>query len=376
MLTNIPCLLMRGGTSKGPFFLADDLPADAEARNRVLLAVMGSPHIRQVDGIGGGDSLTSKSVIVSRSTRPGIDVDYLFAQVAVGRPAVDTAPNCGNMLSGVGPFAIERGLVRAEHPETTIRLFNINTAKVIEAVVQTPGGVVAYDGDARIDGVPGTGAPILLNFLDAAGAKTGKLLPTGRPLDEIDGIQVSCVDLSSPLVFAPAAAFGRTGYESKQVLDSDPEFLARLEKTRRRAALLMGMGDVTGHVLPKFALVAPPANGGDIASRYFVPWNCHAAYAVTGALCLGAAACIPGTVAHRVARAAVCEDGGEPRSEARVVVIEHPGGKLETRMQMRRTGGASIPAFERAGIVRTARPLLDGVVHIPANDALPQRVII
>ena len=369
MLTDIPCLLMRGGTSKGPYFLAEDLPADAEARNRVLVAVMGSPHIRQVDGIGGGDSLTSKAVVVSRSTRPGIDIDYLFAQVAVGRPAVDTAPNCGNMLSGVGPFAIERGLVRAEDPETTIRLFNVNTSKVIEAVVQTPGGRVEYDGDARIDGVPGTGAPILLNFLDAAGAKTGQLLPTGRPLDLIDGIEVSCVDLSSPLVFARAASFGKTGYETKQALDSDPEFLARLEATRRQAARLMGMGDVAGNVLPKFALVAPPANGGDITSRYFVPWNCHAAYAVTGALCLGAAACIPGTVAHRVARAAPFEPGSEPGSEARVVVIEHPGGRLETRMQVRRAGGASMPVFERAGLVRTARPLLDGVVHIPASTA-------
>jgi 2-methylaconitate cis-trans-isomerase PrpF len=367
MLTDIPCLLMRGGTSKGPYFLADHLPAEAEARDRVLLAVMGSPHIRQVDGIGGGDSLTSKAVIVSRSTRAGIDVDYLFAQVAVGRPAVDTAPNCGNMLAGVGPFAIERGLVRAEHPATTIRLFNVNTGKVIEAVVQTPGGVVEYGGDARIDGVPGTGAPILLNFLDAAGAKTGKLQPTGRPLDEIDGIEDSCVDHSSPLVIAPAAAFGWTGHEPKRVLDSDREFLARLESTRRRAALLMGMGDVTGNVLPKFALVAPPANGGDIASRYFVPWNCHAAYAVTGALCLGAAACIPGTVAHRVARAALREPGSEPGTETRVVTIEHPGGKLETRMQMRRTDTDSAPAFARAGIVRTARPLLDGVVHVPAN---------
>ena len=374
MLTDIPCLLMRGGTSKGPYFLADDLPAEAAARDRVLLAVMGSPHIRQVDGLGGGDRLTSKAVIVSRSTRPGIDVDYLFAQVAVGRPAVDTAPNCGNMLSGVGPFAIERGLVRAEHPQTTIRLFNVNTAKVIEAVVQTPGGIVEYDGDARIDGVPGTGAPILLNFLDAAGAKTGRLLPTGRALDEIDGIPVSCVDLSSPLVFAPAAAFGKTGYEPKRALDGDREFLARLEATRRRAALLMGMGDVSGKVLPKFALVAPPAHDGDIASRYFVPWNCHAAYAVTGALCLGAAACIPGTVPNDAARAAAGETRHDAGSAVRDVVIEHPGGRLETRMQMRRTGAGAVPVFERAGIVRTARPLLDGVVHIPADAPYADRV--
>ncbi len=236
MLTDIPCLLMRGGTSKGPYFLADDLPPDPAARDRVLLAVMGSPHVRQIDGIGGGDSLTSKVVIVGRSARPGIDIDYLFAQIAVGEGGVDTAPNCGNMLAGVGPFAIERGLVRAADPQTTVRIFNVNTGKVIEAVIQTPGGSVTYDGDARIDGVPGHGAPIVLNFLDAAGAKTGKLLPTGQPIDLIDGIEVSCVDLSSPLVFVAAAALGKTGYETKRELDGDPELLARLEALRQRAA--------------------------------------------------------------------------------------------------------------------------------------------
>ena len=361
MLTDIPCLLMRGGTSKGPFFLAADMPADAALRDRVLLTVMGSPHIRQVDGIGGGDSLTSKAVIVSRSTRPGIDLDYLFAQVAVGRAAVDTAPNCGNMLSGVGPFALERGLIPCADPTTTIRVFNLNTSKVIELVVRTPGGEVSYDGDTRIDGVPGTGAPIVLNFLDAAGAKTGKLLPTGNPVDTFDGIEVSCVDLSSPLVFAAASAFGKTGYESKQALDADTDLLARIEAIRRKAALAMGLGDVTGKVLPKFALVAPPVNGGHVASRYFVPWNCHAAYAVTGALCLGAAACIPGSVAHRVARA----DVQEPGTGLRTVAIEHPSGVLETRMSMRTADPGTIPVFERAGLVRTARPLLDGVVHLP-----------
>jgi len=353
---DIPCLLMRGGTSKGPYFLADDLPADPSTRDRVLLHVMGSPHIRQVDGIGGGDSLTSKAVIVGRSRRPGIDLDYLFAQIAVGHPAVDTTPNCGNMLAGVGPFALERGLVEARDPATTIALFNINTGKVIEAVVQTPGGRVTYDGEARIDGVPGTGAPIVLNFVDAAGAKTGKLLPTGNPRDVVDGIDVSCVDLASPLVFARAAAFGKTGYESKRELDVDAAFLDRLESIRRRAAILMGMGDVAGKVLPKFALVAPPRDGGSIASRYFVPWNCHAAYAVTGALCLGAAVMLEGTVAHTVARPG--------RGESGIVVVEHPAGRLETRMSVRRLP-AEMPIFDRAGIVRTARPLMAGVVHVP-----------
>ena len=356
MLIDIPCLLMRGGTSKGPYFLAQDLPAEPESRDRVLLAVMGSPDVRQIDGIGGGDSLTSKVVIVGPSTRPGIDIEYLFAQVAVGKGAVDTAPNCGNMLSGVGPFAIARGLVEAGDPTTTIRIFNRNTGKVIEAVVQTPGGEVTYDGDARVDGVPGTGAPIVLNFLDAAGAKTGKLLPTGHARDRVEGVDVSCVDLSSPLVFVRANDLGKTGYETKRELDADPDLIARIESIRRKAALLMGMGDVAGKVLPKFALVAPPGDNGTLAGRYFVPWNCHSAFAVTGALCLGAAARIPGSVAHAVARQDLRDPG--------VVVIEHPAGSLETRMSTRSVEGSNIPMFERAGIVRTARPLLEGAVHI------------
>ena len=358
MLTDIPCMLMRGGTSKGPFFLEEDLPRDPELRDRVLLAVMGSPHIRQIDGIGGGDSLTSKVVIVGRSSRPGIDLEYLFAQVAVGKGAVDTAPNCGNMLAGVGPFAITRGLVQAQDPVTSIRIYNRNTGKIIEAVVQTPAGAVTYDGDARVDGVPGTGAPIVLNFLDAAGAKTGKLLPTGHAIDVIDGIEVSCVDLASPLVFVRAADLGKTGYESKRELDADPALIARIEPLRREAALRMGMGDVTGKVLPKFAIVAPAGASGTLAARYFVPWNCHSAFAVTGALCLGAAARIPGTVVYEVARQ---DDPG-------TVVIEHPAGSLETRMSTR-NGGTDIPVFDRAGIVRTARPLLEGVVHV-AEDVL------
>ena len=237
-----------------------------------------------------------------------------------------------------------------------MRIFNVNTGKIIEAVVQTPGGEVEYDGDATIDGVPGSGAPIVLNFLDAAGAKTGKLLPTGSPLDVVDGVEVSCVDLSSPLVFVPAAALGKTGYETKAELDADVAFIARLESLRQQAARLMGMGDVSGKVLPKFALVAPPRAGGTVCSRYFVPWSCHAAYAVTGALCLGAAATIPGTIVARVAQPGVHPD---------VVIVEHPAGKLETRMTTRKVPGSDIPIFDRAGIVRTARPLLSGVVHIP-----------
>lgn len=362
-LRGIPCTVMRGGTSKGPYFLARDLPTTPDARDRVVLAAMGSPDIRQVDGIGGGDSLTSKAVIVGPSVRPGIDVDYLFAQVSVDKFAVDTAPNCGNMLAGVGPFAIERGLLRAGDPTTTVRIFNINTGKVVEAVVQTPGGQVTYEGEFRIDGVPGTGAPVLLNFLDAGGAKTGRLLPTGRPVDVVDGIEVSCVDFSSPIVFVAAASLGKTGHESKKDLDADRELLTRLEKIRRGAALLMGLGDVSRKVLPKIALVAPPLSGGTIASRYFVPWTCHAAYAVTGALCLAAVSSLPGTVAAAAAFR-------NPLDRERIV-IEHPAGKLETCIETSQHANSESPVFARAGIVRTARPLFSGVVHI-ADDTWPK----
>ena len=273
MLITIPCMLMRGGTSKGPFFLASDLPEDAASRDQVLLSVMGSPDIRQFDGIGGGNTLTSKAIIVGASNRTGIDIEYLFAQVSITENAVDTGSNCGNMLSAVAPFAIERGLVAAVDPQTSVKIFNINTNKVIEVIVQTPGGRVTYDGAARVDGVPGTGAAVVLKFLDGAGAKIGQLLPTGNAIDRIDGVAVSCVDYTTPMVLIAAASVGKSGHESKAELDSDSVLLARLEQLRLKAALLMGMGDVSAQVLPKLALLSAPRAGGTIGSRYFVPWN-------------------------------------------------------------------------------------------------------
>ena len=346
-------MVMRGGTSKGPLFLASDLPEDPTRRDRTLLAVMGSEHIRQIDGIGGGDSLTSKAVIVSRSSRPGIDVEYLFAQVAVGGDIVDIAPNCGNMLAAVGPFAIERGLVRTTSPQTTLRIFNRNTGKIIEAIVQTPGGNVTYAGDTEIDGVPGRGAPVVLNFLDGAGAKTGALLPTGRAIDIIDGIDVSCVDFASPLVLIAATALGKTGHETKAALDADRQLFERVESIRLEASRRMGLGEATGKVLPKVALLAPPARGGTIASRYLTPWTCHAAHAVTGALCVSAACCVPDSTAQR----ATTEARGS-------IVIEHPAGKIETRIEIASTEGGAAPTILRAGVVRTARLLLAGHVYV------------
>lgn len=357
MQTRIPCVMMRGGTSKGPFFLADDLPAEREVFDRVLLAAMGSPDKRQIDGIGGADTLTSKVAIVSRSSHPGADVDYLFAQVSVEEAVVDTNPNCGNMLSGIGPFAIEKGLVKAQDGETVVRIYNVNTKGLIEASVQTPGGQVRYDGDTAIDGVPGTAAPISLNFTDAVGSKTGKLLPTGKPLDVIDGIAVSCVDVAMPMVIARASDFGKTGYETKAELDADKDMLAKMEAIRLKASVLMGMGDAKGKVVPKFGLVAAPRDGGSITSRYFVPHNCHAAHAVTGGLCLAATCGIPGTVTEGIA---VLSAG--PR---RTIVIEHPSGKLGTEFEM--AGTLEKPVIKRASFVRTARPLFEGYVLVPAS---------
>ena len=357
MLIGIRCMVMRGGTSKGPFFLASDLPDDTAQLHRTLLAVMGSEHIRQIDGIGGGDSLTSKAVIVGPSERPGIDVEYLFAQVAVGGDTVDTAPNCGNMLSAVGPFAIERGLVPTTSPQTTLRIFNRNTGKTIEAIVQTPDGKVTYEGNTAIDGVPGHGAPVVLNFLDAAGAKTGKLLPTGQPIDIINGTQISCVDFASPLVLIPATALGKTGYETKAALDLDKALFERVEPIRLEAARRMGLGDATGKVLPKVALLAPPARGGGISSRYLTPWTCHAAHAVTGALCVAAACHLPGSVAARIA---------VHERDTGMIAIEHPAGRMEMRVEVDPTAAAGDFVILRAGVVRTTRLLLSGRVFVNA----------
>ena len=358
MQTRIPCVLMRGGTSKGPFFLASDLPEDRDLRDRVLLRVMGSPDMRQIDGLGGAEPLTSKVVIVSPSVREGADVDYLFAQVVVDRAFVDTGPTCGNMLSGIGPFAIEQGLVPASDPETVVRIYLVNTGALIEAVIQTPGGEVTYEGDAAIDGVPGTAAPVLLAFTDAVGGKTGALLPTGSARDEIDGLEVSCVDVAMPCVIARAEDFGKTGSETKAELDADEEFFRRLEEIRIKAAVKMGMGDATGRVIPKFVIVAPPREGGNIAARYFVPTSTHAGFAVTGAVCLASALVIKGSVADGLAVV--------PEGSRRNLAIEHPSGKIDVALEVK--GSPANPEIVRAALVRTCRRLFEGHVLIPSSE--------
>ncbi|HEX2652488.1 MAG TPA: 4-oxalomesaconate tautomerase [Xanthobacteraceae bacterium] len=358
-LIRIPSVLMRGGTSRGPFFLASDLPSDPGQRDTVLLDVMGSGHPLQVDGIGGGHPLTSKVAIVGPSKVPGADVDYLFAQVKVDERVVDTSPNCGNMLSAVGPFAIEAGLVSAGKLSTIVRIHNVNTGKLIEARISTPEGSVAYDGDTEIDGVPGKAAPIYLAFLDAAGAKTGRLLPTGSAVDRIDGIDVSCVDAAMPLAIMRAADLGKTGLESPRELDSDLAFMTRLEAIRIEAGRRMGFPDAADRVIPKPVLVAPPVRGGTLAARYFMPHQCHNAMAITGSVGIATACVTPGTVAEQLAGAVELP---------KTLAVEHPSGRIEVHLEQR--GNHAQPV---ASIVRTARRLFEGAVLIKqsAKSARP-----
>ncbi len=353
-LTGIPCIFMRGGTSRGPFFRADDLPNDPAVRDRVLLAAMGSPDLRQIDGLGGADTLTSKVAIVSRSSRPGVDVDYLFAQVDIGKPIVDTNPSCGNMLAGVAPFAIETGMFPAQDGETRVMIYNVNTASRIEAVVQTPGRAMRYSGDAAIDGVPGTAAPIILNFMDVVGSVSGKLLPTGNVRDVIDGIEVTCIDVAMPMIMMRAQDFGLTGYEGRPEINPNKALFDRIEPIRLEAGRRMGFGDVSDKVIPKVGLLAPARDGGTIASRYLTPHALHAAHAVTGAVCVSSACAVEGTIAHELAR----PDGANPRT----IWIEHPSGRVDVRLS---TSGTGADMEVVAGTLRTARPIMKGEVLVP-----------
>src|SRR5688572_20502790 len=357
MQTKIPCVIMRGGTSRGPFFHSGDLPADIPTRDAVLLSVMGSPHQIQVDGIGGAHSVTSKVAMISKSKRPEADVDYLFAQVQINENIVDTKPNCGNMLVAVGPFAIEAGLVPARNGETPVRIFNVNTQSLVEAIVQTPDGEVRYDGEAAIDGVPGTAAPVGINFKSAIGSVTRKMLPTGKPLDVIDGVEVSCVDIAMPVVLMRAEAFGKTGHETAVELDADRALLKRMEAIRVKAGTLMGLGDVSKSVVPKMALLSKPRSGGVIASRFFVPETCHKAHPVTGTVCIASACAIPGTVASQISPFPPAPQG--------MVRIEHPQGMIVIDLDVDFTGGKQ--ELRRAALIRTARRIFEGYVNVPSR---------
>lgn len=355
--TAIPFLFLRGGTSRGPYFNRADLPEDRETLTEVLLAVVGSGNPLNIDGIGGGDALTTKVAMLSRSTDPDADVDYFFAQVSVEDRTVDFKPSCGNMLSGVGPAALEMGLFAPTGDTTRIRVLSVNIGARIEAIVETPGGKVRYDGSAAIDGVPGTAAPIYLNFMDVVGASTGALLPTGSVRDVIDGIEVTCMDVAMPVVIARAADFGLSGYETAAELDANRAFYARMEPIRIEAGKRMGMGDVSGSVTPKFALLARPRAGGTVAARYFMPKKLHKTMAVTGAQCLASCVLTPGTVAEGLFV--------PPQGMPALVVIEHPSGTIDVTVDYQ-TGDDGF-RLRSAGLLRTARLLARGMVYVPGE---------
>jgi 4-oxalomesaconate tautomerase len=364
----IRCMMMRGGTSKGAYFLASDLPADPAERDILLLKIMGSPDPRQIDGIGGAHPLTSKVAVVSPSTVPGVDVDYLFLQVMVDQPIVTGQQNCGNILAGVGPFAVERGLIPAGHrgvpgqhsaagedgvTRALIRM--VNTDQLVTATFQAPGGVARYDGDTAIDGVPGTAAPVVLDFEDSpadspAGGTTKSVFPTGNIRDEIDGIAVTCVDNGMPVVVVAASSLGKTGYEPVADLEADEGLRARVQELRIEAGKAMGLGDVTDTTVPKVSLVAPPAAGGTICTRTYIPVRVHDSIGVLGAVSVGTAILMPGAVGNDIAAL-----GPGPR-----LSIEHPSGAVGVEIEI--DSAVTPPRVLRAGVIRTARKLFDGTV--------------
>lgn len=358
------CMWMRGGTSKGAYFLASDMPVDQTDRDALILRVMGSPDARQIDGLGGADSLTSKIAIVSRSPDDGADIDFLFGQVGIDKALVNTKPNCGNLLAGVGPFALERGLLQPAGAETRVRIRTLNTGTVVEAVIQTPDGCVEYEGGEAIDGVPGTAAPIALNFLDASGSVCGSLLPTGNLVDTICGIRVTCIDNGMPVIVLAASDLGCTGYEICEELAANAAMRKQLEAIRLEAGPLMNLGDVSAAVVPKMALVAAPRAGGVLCTRSFLPHKCHEAIGVFGAVSVATACILPGSPAHALAQL--------PQGRSKRMIMEHPTGSFEVVMEV--GGTAEAPLVERVGVLRTARVLMDGMLRVPAcvADLLPQ----
>ncbi|WP_246624871.1 4-oxalomesaconate tautomerase [Oceanobacter mangrovi] len=344
----VRCMWMRGGTSKGGYFLTQDLPADTAERDAFLLRVMGSPDPRQIDGLGGADPLTSKVAVVSRSEREDADVDYLFLQVFVDQAIVTDAQNCGNILAGVGPFAIERGLVDATGDTTDVRIFMQNTGQVAIASVPTPGGKVSYCGDAKIDGVPGTASSIPITFLDTAGSSCGSLLPTGNAVDVIDGVEVTMIDNGMPVVVMRAEDMGISGTESREELEANEALRAKLESIRLQAGPLMNLGDVKEKSVPKMSMVSAATAGGSISTRTFIPHRCHASIGVLGAVSVATAAALPGSPAAEVA----IVEAGDRKS----LSVEHPIGEMTVILNMENGNVAS------AALLRTARKLFDGLV--------------
>lgn len=358
MQTAVPCMVLRGGTSKGLYFLASDLPTEVDQRNQLLLAAMGSPDPRQIDGMGGAHPLTSKVAVVSRAEKDNADVDYLFLQVVVDKAEVSDSQNCGNILAGVAPFAIEAGLVAAQDGHTDVRIHMVNTGAIAVARIETPNRKVNYQGDARIDGVPGTAAPVPIDFLDIAGSSCGALLPTGNMVDQIDGIDVTCIDNGMPVVLLNAADFDLSGSETPAELEADSELKARIESIRLKAGQMMNLGDVTKKTVPKMSLVSKASGGGAINTRTFIPHRVHEAIGVLGSVSVATACMLQGSIAQRVSGLPV-KDG------VSLLEVEHPTGFFTVEMDV--SGSADIGSFKvnRAAQLRTARLLMRGEVLVP-----------
>ena len=357
MQTAIPCVVMRGGTSKGLYFHAHDLPADEALREKVLVAAMGSPDTRQIDGMGGAHPLTSKVAVISKPSRPDADVDYLFLQVVVDEGRTDTSQTCGNILAGVGPFAIEEGLVAAKDGHTDVRIHMVNSASIAVARVQTPAGAVDYEGSACIDGVPGTHAPIPIDFLDVAGSSCGSLLPLGARAN-IEGVDVTCVDNGMPVVVMRASDFGKTGYETPEELEADAELKARVERIRLAIGPKMNLGDVLKKTVPKMCLVAPAQNGGVICTRNFIPHRVHEAIGVFGAVSVATACVTPGSVAAEVA-------GIADVTQVKSLDVEHPTGFFTIAMDVMLEHGQV--KVRRSALLRTARKIMKGEVYVRSS---------
>ena len=348
---------MRGGTSRGPYFNRADLPEDREQLAQTLIAVVGSGHPLNIDGIGGGNAVTTKVAMLSASDDGWADIDYFFAQVSVETRLVDFKPTCGNILSGVGSAAIEMGLISATPGVTEVKIRSVNTGARVIARIQTPAGELSYEGETSIDGVPGTAAPVELNFMDVAGSSTGSFLPTGQPLDRIEGIDVTCIDVAMPMVIARAADFGLTGQESREELDANRPFFERMETVRLAAAQKMGMGDCSESVTPKFGLLAPLPEEGHILARYFMPWETHPTMAVTGSQAMASCALTPDTVAQGMMSV--------PQERPARVTLHHPMGEMVVVVDYDITDG--VFSHHSAGLIRTCRKLAQGHVFIPAS---------
>lgn len=352
----IPYLFMRGGTSRGPYFHRDDLPENLDTLSEVLIAAVGSGHKLNIDGVGGGAAVTTKVAMLSPSDDEWADIDYFFAQVSVEDRLVDFKPTCGNILSGVGPAAIEMGLIKPVGDITEIKIRAVNTGARVIATVQTPEGEITYEGDTQIAGAPGTAAPVALKFMGVVGSSTGHFLPTGNLRDQIYGIDVTCMDVAMPLVIARAEDFGLSGHESAEELDANRDFFERMEAIRCKAGELMGMGDVSKSVTPKFGLLAKANGKGSIAARYFMPWNTHPTMAVTGAQCLASCALTPGTISDGLL--------SRPTASPSNVILEHASGTIDVLVDFDNSDGFELKA---AGLVRTVRKLADGRVYIPGS---------